>query len=605
MNQASSMTQPSRTPARYVFGFLIALAVIWAPLSARAQRLCFPQYTGVPYTWVPPAVDGTFVSTFNGDVDKDTGWTNGFRYVLSNGTPAVDGSVQAVQDSFNHVIYLAFQIKNDTSFDTEDSIVIGFNPDNTGPGVAGANMQRIIIHPVVGGVGATDPAGHLAAGQIEYAKGYNPGAGGWPGPTLDPPFITAVAQSAGAGPPLTWNLQVRIKADGTGLNLPVGDFGMYINLVRVANAGTDTQFTFPPSTPLIVPIQGTEILLEGDSLPLTNAWGTASLATSCTGVAVTSVSSNHAGVISLNQPNIFSAVVTNSGTKNANNIKATFQIANFGLPAPDEWRRPGELHNNLIPNDPVGPLPVNGMGGSNTFSTGSWTLGTNASTDPGATMLNEHDFYATNNAGHECIRVQLSSLDPDTVFSVQSSWNNFNVGNTSEFNHPATIGTKGYKFREGDNQARFDLTINRQVIQACTDKCALTNNPDQGRSKLNYVVTGCRRTGTFLVINKKKFENCESAGAFGFGLAHDGPVKGFTDELQGEGLQRGEDGSYHISIPKGKQASLNTHVVSVPVTPPPPPGCGNKGDARKVGFVLFSGLFVFGIVVFRPRKRKN
>ena len=606
MNQANSISQPSRKLARYAFGFLIALAVMWIPLSARAQRLCFPQFTGVPYDYQPPTVSANFVTSFNGDVDRDTGWTHGFRYILSNGTPATDGSVQAVQDSTNHVIYLGFQIKNDTSFDGEDSVVIGFNPNNTGPGLAGANMQRIIIHPVVGGAGATDMNGHLAAGQIEYAKGYNPGAGGWPAPTLDPPFITAVAQSAGVAPPLAWNLQVRIKTDGTGLNLPAGDFGMYINLVRVANAGTDTQFTWPPATPLIVPIQGTEILLEGDSLPLTNAWGTASLATSCTGVAVTSISTNHAGVISLNQPNQFSAVVTNSGTTNANNIKATFQIANFGLPAPDEWRRPGELHNNLIANDPVGPLPVNGMGGSNTFTTGTWSVGTNASTDPSATMLNEHDFYATNNAGHECIRVQLSSLDPNTVFNVQSSWNNFNFGNTSEFNHVATIGTKGYKIPEGQNQVRFDLRVNRQEIPACTDKCALKNNPDQGRAKLNYIVSGCRRTGTFLVIKKKKFENCEDAGAFGFGLSHDGPVKGFTDELRGEGLERGNDGSYHISIGKGKQATLNTRVVSIPVNQPPPPGgCGNKGDVRKVGFILFAGLFVFGIVVFRPRKGKR
>jgi hypothetical protein len=603
MNQVNFMTQPSRKQARYLFGFLMALVAIGAPLSAGAQRLCFPQYTGVPYTWVPPAVDGTFVSTFNGDVDKDTGWTNGFRYVLSNGTPATDGSVQAVQDSSNHFIYLAFQIRNDSSFDTEDSVVIGFNPDNTGPGVAGANMQRIIIHPVVGGAGATDPNGHLAAGQIEYAKGYNPGTGGWPAPTLDPPFITAVAQSAGAVPPLVWNLQVRIKSDVTGLNLPGGDFGMYINLVRVANAGTDTQFTWPPATPLIVPIQGTEILLEGDSLPLTNAWGTASLATSCSGVRVSSISTNHAGVISLNQPNQFSAVVTNTGTKNANNIKATFQIANFGLPAPEEWRRPGELHNNLIPNDPVGPLPVNGMGGTNTFTTGSWTLGTNASIDPVNIPQNEHDFYAINNHGHECIRVTLDSTDPDTVFGVQSSWSNFNFGNTSEFTHEATIGTKGYKLREGQNQLQFDLTVNRQVIPGCTDKCALANNPEQGRSKLNYVVTGCRRTGQFLVINKKKFENCEDAGAFGFGLSHDGPVKDFTDELLGEGLEKGKDNSYHISIAKGKQAVLRTHVVSIPVTPPKPPNCG-KGDIRSAGIFLFSGLFVFGIVVFRPRKRK-
>jgi len=609
MNMVSNLGTPkNRKQARYPLVLLMGLLVILSALPAGAQRLCFPQYVGVPYDWVPPAISATFVSSFNGDVNQDTGWTRGFRYVLSNGTPAPDGFVQAVQDSSGHFIYLGFKIQNDISYDLYDSVVIGFNPNNTGPGVAGANMQRIIIHPLVGGsgvgVGNIAPDGKIPAGQIEYYKGYDPNAGGWPAAVLDPGFITAVAQSTGTAPPLTWNLQVKIKSDAGGLNLPGGDFGMYINIVRVENGGTDTQFTWPPNVPFIVPIQGNEILLEGDSLPPTNQWGTASLGTSCTGVSVTSVSSNHPGVISLNQPNQFSALVTNSGTKNADHIKATFQIANFGLPARDDWLIPGQLHNNAIGGDPTATQPVFGGGGTATFSTGTWTLGTNASTDPSATTLNEHDFYATNNSGHECIRVTLDSTDPDTVFGVQSSWNNFNFGNTSEFSHPATIGTKGYRIPEGQNQVAFDLHVIRQLTLACTDKCALANNPDQGRSKLNYIVTGCRRTGTFLVIKGKKFENCENAGAFGFGLAHDGLVSGFTDELLGEGLQKGKDNNtYHISVPPGKQAVLNTHVVSIPANVPPPPKCG-KENPRLAGMFLFSGLFVLGFVVLWPRKRK-
>jgi hypothetical protein len=308
-------------------------------------------------------------------------------------------------------------------------------------------------------------------------------------------------------------------------------------------------------------------------------------------------------VISLNQPNQFSAVVTNSGTKNADHIKATFQIANFGLPAKDDWLIPGQLHSNPIGGDPTATQQVFGGGGTATFSTGTWTLGTNPSIDPANVPQNEHDFYATNNSGHECIRVTLDSTDPDTVFAVQSSWNNFNFGNTSEFSHPATIGTKGYKIGQGQNQLQFDLHVIRQMTLACVDKCALANNPDQGRSKLNYIVTGCRRTGTFLVIRGKKFENCENAGAFGFGLAHDGLVSDFTDELLGEGLQKGKDNAYHISIPPGKQAVLNAHVVSLPPIVPPPPNCG-KQNPRVAGMFLFSGLFVLGFVVLWPRKRK-
>ena len=606
MNQLQGLGElKNRRPAIYLWMLMMGLLVILGAPSANAQRLCFPQFVGMPYDWKPPAVDATFVTSFNGDADRDTGWVRGFRYVLSNGTPAADGSVQAVRDSGNHVIYLGFKIQNDTTYDGEDSVVIGFNPNNAGPGVADAAMQRIIIHPVVGGVGATDAAGHLPAGQIEYAKGYDPGAsGGWTSTTTDPAFITAVAQSAGVSPSLTWNLQVRIKTDATGLNLPAGDFGMYINMVRVENGGTDTQYTWPPNTPLKVPlIQGAEVLLEGDSLPNANLWGVTNLTGTCTGVSVASVSTNHAGVISLNQPNQFSAVVNNTGTKDAPHITATFEIANFGLPAKDDWLIPGHLHSNPIGGDPVGSLDVPPGGGTQTFSTGTWTLGTNPSIDPVNVPQNEHDFYANNNNGHECIRVRLNSSDPDTVFNTQSSWNNFNFGTTSEFSHDATIGTKGYRLAQGQNQVQFDLHVIRKLTLACTDKCSLINNPDAGLSKLNYVVTGCRRTGTFLVIKKKKFENCEDAGAFGFGLTHDGLVSDFTDELLGEGLQKAENNKFHISIAPGKQAFIRTHVVSLPVTVPPPPKCG-KTNSRVAGMFLFSGLFVFGIIVFWPRKRK-
>ena len=602
MNMVSNLGSPTnRKQARYLWVLLMGLLVILGVLPAGAQRLCFPQFTGVPYDYKPPAVNASFVTSFAGDVDRDTGWTHGFRYILSNGTPADDGRVQAVQDSAGHFIYLGFQIKNDQTFDTQDAVIIGFNPDNTPSATPNANMQRIIIYPLTG-AGATDPGGAIPAGSVKYYKGYTATGSGWTTETTDPgaALITVVAQSAGVAPNLSWNVQVKINSGAGGLNLPIGDFGMYINLFRVANQVSGTQFTWPPNTQLKF---GSPILLEGDSLPDTGSWGTASLATSCSGVSISSISSNHPGVISLNQLNQFSAVLSNSGTKDATQVKATFQIANFGLPAPSEWRIPGSLHNNLIAGDPTAPVTVSANGGTATVNTGNWTVGTNPSADASVTTLNEHDFYATNNSGHECIRVTLDSTSPDTVFAVQSSWNNFNFGNTSEFSHPVTIGTRGYKVNEGQNPLQFDLNVIRQVTNACTDRCSLANNPDQGRSKLNYIVTGCRHTGQFIVVKGAKIENCESVGAFGFGLAHDGPVQGFTDELLGEGLQKGKDNAYHISIPPGKQAVLNTHVVSIPANVPPPPKCG-KQNPRVAGMFLFSGLFVLGFVVLWPRKRK-
>ncbi len=568
------------------------------PTSA---RVCFPQFTGVPFTYKPPAVDtlGTFVNAstgFAGDIDRDTGWTHGFRYVLSNGTSAADGAVQAIQDS-SSAIYLGFQIKGDMSFDPEDSIVVGFDPDGTGP-----NMQRLIVHPV--GSGATDPNGNVVSANVSYWKGYDatqPPASRW-GTATHPTTVTTVAHSGSA----SWDVEVKI--DKLLLNLPAAtDFRMYVNLVRVNSiGGTDTQFTWPPVTPLRPAIQGNETLLEGDSLPLTTRWGTASLATSCSGVNISysDITSNHNGVISLNDPNgnQFSVVLHNSGTP-ANGVKAWFQIANYGLPAPDEFVIPGAAFNNNsinlpTPTDPAGPITVPGGGGTATLSTGFWKIGTNV-----VSGVTEHDYYQAH--PDMCIRVALDSGVPNTVFSVQSSWNNFSVGTTSEFVHDAVVGTKGYKLNRGQQQHEFDLTVTRDMTPACRDRALIARYPDLRYAQLDYVVHGCRHTGEYLVINGKKFENCESVGAFGYQLRHDGSVKEFKDELTGKGLERAGHDGYRLSIAPGKDAVLRTRVVSA----------GGEGGSERglcgqfirpgVGAMLFFGIVVVGFAAYRPRNKHD
>ena len=579
---------------------LLWLAIAALPFSASAQwnatyTLCAPQYSGVPFTYLPPAVDGTFVTNFQGNVDNDTGWTGAFRYVMWNGTALPDGAFQIIQDSSTKHIYLSFQMKHDPTFDTEDSIVLGFDPDNLvlGDGITHPNMQRIIIHPVVGGVGATDPAGKLAAGQIEYWKGWVKGTG-WQNEQTDPALVTAVARSAGVAGDYSWDVQIRIDNSVLGLPASPKPFGIYVNLVRVdSNSVTDTQFTWPASTPLKVLIPGDEVVLEGDSLPDPSAFGTGSLNTACSGVNISTsdITGSHGGTISLNQPNQFSVLMHNSGSQTANKVFATFQIANYGLPTPDDWARPGEVFSNLITQDPLpndatqAGVTIGSGGGTATLSTGMWTPGGNI----GPTGVSEHDYYQA--TPDTCIRVILSSNAPDTIFSVRSSWNNFETGNTSEFKHTATIGTKGYRLPDKAKQHQFILQVAHEYTPACVDPGIIVKHPDMRYSHFKEFIHGCRVDGVHVTIKHKKFADCADVGSFGYDLRHEGPVSGFTDHLTADGIGKGNvANSYVLMVNPGTQAKLTTTVVSHPI------GCGQtnkkQGGTGAVG-VLLLGLFTF------------
>jgi hypothetical protein len=621
----TSLNEGSRTGFWSRSLLLLWAAAILCP-TASAQwnagyTLCAPQYTGVPFTYKPPAVDATFVTTFLGDVDSDTGWTGAFRYVLSNGTLLPDGAFQIIQDSTSHQIYLSFQMKHDPTFDTEDSIVLGFDPDHLvlGDGITHPNMQRLIIHPVVGGVGATSGDGSILPGQIEYWKGWVQGSG-WQNSQTAPAFVTVVARSALNPGDNSWDVQVKIDNAVLGLPASPTPFGIYVNLIRIDSTippNTDTQFTWPASAPLKLLIPGSEVVLEGDSLPDTANWGTGSLATTCSGVNISysDITSNHSGVISLNNPNQFSVLMHNTGASAAGQVFATFQIANFGLPSAEDWMRPGELFSNLIPGDPLpsDPSPptvgIGSGGGTNTLSTGSWVLGANPAKD-GSTPLDEHDFYQANS--HQCIRVVLSSLASDTIFSVRSSWNNFGVGNTSEFKDTAMVGTKGYKLPEGAKNHEFNLAVTSDYTPACMEPGLIAKNPDLRYSWFMKVVHGCRITGNHVVISKKKFADCEDVGSYGYNLRHEGAVKGFTDNLSGPGLEkRGKGNSYHLTVAPGQKAMLATTVVSQggakgggrEVGGGHPPACGETN--KRQGGAAAAGLILIGLFTFFPSRKKR
>jgi hypothetical protein len=203
-----------------------------------------------------------------------------------------------------------------------------------------------------------------------------------------------------------------------------------------------------------------------------------------------------------------------------------------------------------------------------------------------------------------CIRVQLDSTNPDTVFVNRSTWNNFLTGNASDFSHTATIGTEGYKLTPGRQQHLFDLAVNKQITKACPDPAVIAVHPEMAYSQMTYVVEGCLHTGQYIQIKKRKFESCENLGAFGYAIQHKGAVAQWTDELTGEGLEKAKDGTYRISIPPGKNAVLQTHATAQEMPNPNPKGC-EKTNNRAVAALLLFGIIISGAPLLGQKYRNR
>src|SRR5581483_11986250 len=125
-------------------------------------RMCVTQYTGVPYNGNPPTTDGV--------VANDLGWTNAFRYVFQNGTTVPDGAVQVLKGTDK--IYMSIEVNNDDSFDAEDVVVIGIDPDGTK-----GNYRRLHIFPFEVAPPANSTNVTVPDSRIKYWKG-DPGAWG-------------------------------------------------------------------------------------------------------------------------------------------------------------------------------------------------------------------------------------------------------------------------------------------------------------------------------------------------------------------------------------------------------------------------------------------
>ncbi|HEY0150549.1 MAG TPA: hypothetical protein VGB92_01045 [Longimicrobium sp.] len=571
----------------------VGLAAGARPASATLPnfRMCFGDVINVPgpTSMQPP--------TINGIILNDFGWTRAARFVFQNGTPMVDGAMQGIKDASN--LYLSFELRDDPTFDNADAIVLGFDP-----GGASTNRRMIRIFPVNNG---DMPGTNQPVRSVEILS-WN--GASWSNPVVDPAWlkdnmkVERISTMAGK----TWNVEMKIPL-GPGanqLNLPAaGDFGFFFTMVAVSGNAVVAEHHWPTDPGSVLDIFANP--------PDVSQWGSGTRSgATCNGVSFDALDifTNHlvTSKITLNAPNRFFVRLNNSSINGAgtpvaaNNVSATFRIANFGLPGP--WANIPTAGGNPV----TGNLPA---GATVTLQTGLWSLSGAQQTD-----------YA--NHPHQCILVELDSPDPNTMFLNRSAWRNFDFGWASLFQRTAEVATAGYpRPRRGTNQ-RFRLRVVRaeRTIDPQAARWDTTFPPPESRqevqregkhlSELTQVVKGCRLTGEFIELAKNRYERCQSVGAFGFGVRHWGntPAR-WTFAMRGEGLaQPQRDGAYLLTVPHGKAATLNVSIEAqdntTPTNPTNPGPTPNPGGGR--GCPVSAGMAMAGMALLglgrRTRRRE-
>ncbi len=385
-------------------------------------RLIIPQTTSLP----PINVDGSI---------SDTAWNNdAFTLNLIDANENPGAEMRGVADASN--IYLYFDM-DESDFSNTDTIAIAFNPSSVP-----SDYHLLLIKPCELGIstcqGIALPT--LINSKINYFTGVESGGTvTW----TDVPGVAGVTANTTVSGTTRWMVEVSIPR-GAPFNFPPTKyFGLYTNIIPTDGFSDSAQFTWP-----FVNNAGTNLIFGNvTNIPPVSVWGNATLSTKIgNGVRISSsdISTNHSpSEISWNELNTFYADVhnntLNSGTlTSANAVRATFKWANFGLPGYNSFQN--------IPAVTGNPTSYRNIGATNseTYSI-NWQ-----------SSIADQPFYQAN--PHWCLKVELDSTDPNTIFFTRSAQRNMSMVETSSpFDRKATLGTDGYRLPKGSNQHEIIL----------------------------------------------------------------------------------------------------------------------------------------------------
>ncbi|CAM4183388.1 hypothetical protein [Corallococcus exiguus] len=485
---------------------LLLIGLVAAPAEVLAQKLCFRDITGLPGTPATPSIDG--------EVNGDPGWNNAFRYVFENGTNGPHAAVQGLRSATD--LYLSFEVQNDPTVDNADVIVLTFNSG------AMDEFHRIHIFPFPPGLmhGPGQPVRELA-----YNMGMSDdGATVTWGEKTHPGWIEArrASSDAGAGSLKSWNVEMRIpinRFDGNSIGLPQGvDFSFFFAILRVDTTRTPTKlkdtvspFRWPPTAPI-------PAFWDLDlSTPSANTWGLANLGGGgCGGVFFgwndIETDRNPTSKISLDKPNKFSVTPHNNSADPAQQVSATFKIANFGISAA------GFAPWALIGATPARDIPANTA--NTKLETGPWVL----------SDKQKEEYDKSDATRHQCIYVELDAkpgAGKVVNFVNRSASRNMDFGLGSVYKRTATIDTRGFsQLVDAKPLPGCKPVYRMELVTSPSVREQLVRTPEglQHREEMNLLYHGYIQTDRIIRINQTDYQESLPVASYGYAVVHTRPA---------------------------------------------------------------------------------
>jgi hypothetical protein len=600
------------------FATLRAVAVAalsLAAVSARAQSdICLPTIGGLAGT---PVIDGIVDGyTGPGVITNDAGWNQATRWNLSGD----HGATTATKFQAGYAggfLYLSYVVDT-PSYGQDNTIVIGFA--NTG--AAASTDWRIFIQP--SNVAPPPDGDTIAPFSVSY---YRDSAND---------FHNSALQNANGQWPMNntkfskagnrWAVEINIPvttnvanaAQNTAVYLPAsGAFRFYTAVFST--------YTFQDVTVVQDPFPATAFAGTGDILakvtPAVSQWGQMSLNSrpACTGV---SLAWNHVGVefpantgtivsdikrfngaipeaniaacnalvengASVGPDNTFLAQPANPSAAPGTNVFATFRLANWGIPAPQEFDKLGSPSFSGVSSNPTAQANV-GIGGADLRA--HWALTYKQSC--------QYKFQS-----HQCIQVDLDSNDPAVRFLNKSVQRNMNFVPASVFKQDAHVSGNWARLagREKDSYPVAILVdTDQQLTKGAVGPTEARKRCDPGfrSDELRGATAGMAKVAQFawiargillrddvIIINNTKYRVGTRVGDFGYVTSHLGPFTSWRATFTGAGLKPApkNPGVYLLDV-KRDGADVTTVIEAVGgkpnrETPYTPPG-GLSGDAQ-------------------------
>jgi hypothetical protein len=623
---------------------------------ATTDTLCFGNHdpvTGAPV--INGLVDYDFLPFLAAD-PFESGYVSGSKLTFEGGgLPRV--IFQGVRVPAGDKIVMGFMARFDSQFDADDLIIIALRST-----FAGGAERLIQILPNLAGVGAEPGVGDgpnqikrnvvPPATRVDYWSRASD-ASPWAPMASDPVGVEVKLRSwlparpGGAPPEVAWSVEVswpRVGADGFTLN---DDFGLYFNVVRILPNASALAVESPfPTT------AGTPSDSPGPSFVVPQ-WGHGLIpaiqvpAGSNTGVGVRFKNGSLGvgrRVLGSGSPTLTTTIegpagpadneivafIENTANVAANNIKAEFRFANWGLPAADfpAW----DLAAGAAPN------PTAAANLTAAASPATPTSNELIAEWPRADVPVEYQTH-----GHQCIWVQLDAA-AGVNFTQSSVRRNMDFDHFSDIERDAEVSGSGYPEPEdGSGEHDFVLqTFCRKIIvseiiaggEVDDDTGALVGGAlQQGdqepepNTTLNrraaagsqfkdtvvfvWMTQGYRRSGKFMRIRGTDYEVLDHRpGEFGIVARHEGLTDPFHFALSAPGMVRYAPGIYGLKVPHKGKVTIGVKLGAspggregdqsdLPKAPWPKSGAGGDpkgGKGNCLGMLMGIG-FTLGAIV--------